>query len=109
MFNFKFLEKFENFNEKSGGADYNDDNLGHCLPLGLLQVKIVLDEAAVVVETEVVTVVPQHLHHGNTGGERDVNTMQEKYYSRFVMRGKQKKKIIIFFKKKTEFCVIFDT
>ena len=69
MFNFKFLEKFENFNEKSGGADYNDDNLGHCLPLGLLQVKIVLDEAAVVVETEVVTVVPQHLHHGNTAGQ----------------------------------------
>ena len=68
MFNFKFLEKFENFNEKSGGADYNDDNLGHCLPLGLLQVKIVLDEAAVVVETEVVTVVPQHLHHGDTAG-----------------------------------------
>ena len=63
MFNFKFLEKFENFNEKSGGADYDDDNLGHGLPLSLLQVQILLDEAAVAVDANVVTVVPQHPHH----------------------------------------------
>ena len=67
MFNFKFLEKFENFNEKSGGADYNDDNLHHGLPFFLLQVEIFLDEAAVAVEAEVVAGVPQHLHHGSAG------------------------------------------
>ena len=69
MFNFKFLEKFENFNEKSGGADYNDDNLGHGLPLRLLQVEIFLDEGTVAVEAEVVTVVPQQPHHASTAGD----------------------------------------
>ena len=69
MFNFKFLEKFENFNEKSGGADYNDDNLGHGLPLRLLQVQVFLDEATVAVEADVEAVVLQHLHHGSTAGE----------------------------------------
>ena len=69
MFNFKFLEKFENFNEKSGGADYDDDNLGHGLPLSLLQVQILLDEAAVAVDANVVTVVPQHPYHGSTAAD----------------------------------------
>ena len=71
MFNFKFLEKFENFNEKSGGADYNDDNLHHGLPSLLLQVEIFLDKAAVAVEAEVVAIVPQHPHHANTAGEKE--------------------------------------
>ena len=66
----KFLEKFEYFNEKSGSADNEDDNLSHGLPAFLLDFQIFLDEAAVAVEAEVVALVPQHLHHGNTRWKR---------------------------------------